>query len=205
MAHSVLSEPTGGASAFANSPLLKHLRRETAGQHAALEAQLPLLDRSLTREAYGRLLGRFWGFYAPLEDRMLRSLQEHHLSFAYATRLKTPLLKTDLGYLGLWEPPLARCTVLPSLDDVPGLLGCLYVIEGSTLGGQVITQRLAAHLALGVNRGGAFFSGYGTATAARWRECGVFLTETASPLDRDEAIVAGANAAFRTFAQWLIG
>jgi heme oxygenase len=204
MACPVPTKPTAGAPAAAISPLLKRLRQETHGQHAALEAQLPLLDRSLTREAYVWLLGRFWGFYSPLEDRLIHSMRRHVLSLDYSTRRKTPLLEKDLGCLGMPQRDLPRCALLPALAEVAELLGCLYVIEGSTLGGQVITQRLAAHLALNGDAGGAFFSGYGAATGAHWREFGSFLTATALSLDRDDEVVAGANATFRTFADWLL-
>jgi len=203
MAYSVPFKPTAGAPA-AISTLLKRLRDETHGQHAALEAQLPLLDETLTREVYGRLLGRFWGYYAPLEELVLDSMHALVLSLDYSTRLKTPLLEIDLKYLGLRTRELPRCLVLPALAEVPELLGCLYVIEGSTLGGQVITQRLAAHLALNGDAGGAFFGGYGAATGSHWREFGSFLTATALVLDRDDAVVAGANATFRTLADWLL-
>ena len=193
-----------GALSTPSPTILQRLREETAQQHAALEAQLPLLDASLTRDVYRHLLGRFWGYYAPLEACMLGVLQRRAPDFDYAVRLKTPLLERDLEALGVAAGSLPRCASLPALADLPQLLGCLYVIEGSTLGGRLITQRLSGHLALRADSGGAFFSGYGAATPARWREFGAFLTTTALPLGRDEIIVAGANDTFRTFAAWLL-
>ena len=185
--------------------LLPRLRHATSSQHALLESQLPLLDRTLTRDAYRQLLGRFWGYYAPLEQFVLSVIRRNAVAFDYEARLKTPLLENDLRALRLPAALLPRCANLPALAGVPQLLGCLYVLEGSTLGGRVITQRLVANLALQVDSGGAFFAGYGTATAGNWREFGTFLTETALPIGQDNLIVAGARDTFETFAAWLSG
>jgi heme oxygenase len=185
--------------------LLTRLRQETSHQHALLESQLPLLDRTLTRDAYRQLLGRFWGYYAPLEQFVLSVIRRNAVAFDYEARLKTPLLENDLRALRLPAALLPRCANLPALAGVPQLLGCLYVLEGSTLGGRVITQRLVANQALQADSGGAFFAGYGTATAVRWREFGKFLTETAIAIDQDNLIVAGAKDTFETFATWLSG
>jgi heme oxygenase len=201
---SVALEAAAGALAAGSPTILQRLRQETAQQHAALEARLPLLDGSLTRDAYRHLLGRFWGYYAPLEACLLGVMQRHALDFDYTVRQKTPLLERDLQALGVAAGSMPRCASLPALAELAQLLGCLYVIEGSTLGGRLITQRLSGHLALRADSGGAFFSGYGAATAARWHEFGLFMTATALPLGRDAMIVAGANDTFRTFAAWLL-
>jgi hypothetical protein len=51
--------------------LLKRLKQAMSEYHAALECQLPLLDPRLSRENYHQLLGRFFGYYAPLETQLL--------------------------------------------------------------------------------------------------------------------------------------
>lgn len=190
--------------------LMTRLRQETSHQHALLESTLPLLDRTLTRVGYRQLLGRFWGYYAPLEELLLSVIRRNAVAFDYAARLKTPLLEDDLRALqlsaGPSQPPawpLPRCATLPTLAGVPQLLGCLYVVEGSTLGGRLITQRLAANLALQADSGSAFFAGYGTVTSVRWREFGEFLTQAALVIDQDDLIVAGANDTFATLTAWL--
>jgi heme oxygenase len=52
-------------------------------------------------------------------------------------------------------------------------LGCLYVLEGSALGGRVISKRVKLTLGLGPATGGAYFHGLGRQTASHWSE---FLT-----------------------------
>ena len=46
----------------------------------------------------------------------------------------------------------------------------LYPLEGSTLGGQVISIRLRDNLGLNATNGGRFFNGYGEQTGQYWAE-----------------------------------
>jgi heme oxygenase (biliverdin-IX-beta and delta-forming) len=189
--------------AGAHRPILERLRVETAPQHRALEAHIPLLDSGLTVAVYAELIARFWGYYAPLERRLLLLADRLFSSFDYALRLKTPLLLRDLDSFGKLGGRLPRCRNVPALATMPEVLGCLYVLEGSTLGGQVISRRLHNHLGLTRDSGAAFFTGYGAATARRWRSFGTFLTDTARTLDHDELIVSGAVDTFETLKTWL--
>ena len=180
--------------------ILKRLRSETAQQHSAMETQLPLLDPTLTHDAYVQLVARFWGYYAPLEAQL-----EHvyPIDFEGKERLNTPLLEDDLRSMGQSLALLPHCTNLPALTDLPQVLGCLYVIEGATLGGQLISRQLQTTLGLTCSSGAAFFSGYGALTGTRWRAFCTFLTETAAPLGQDRTIIASANATFETLGLWL--
>ena len=47
---------------------------------------------------------------------------------------------------------------LPDLQGVQEALGCLYVVEGSTLGGQVIARHLRQTLGVDPRCGGSFFA-----------------------------------------------
>lgn len=180
--------------------ILKRLRAETAQQHSTIEKQLPLLDPTLTHTAYRQLIARFWGYYAPLEAQLEHA---YPVGIDGKQRVKTPLLELDLHHLGQSQAAFPRCPNLPPLTNLPQVLGCLYVIEGATLGGQLISRQLHASLGLTPDSGSAFFSGYGALTGVRWREFGAFLTQTAAPLGQDESIIASANATFETLGQWL--
>jgi heme oxygenase len=179
------------------------LRMETASQHSALEARLPVLDPDLAVDVYQNLIARFWGFYRPLEQRLLTVAPRLLRSCEYASRFKTPLLVRDLECFGRLPGTLSQCRGLPELASLPKVLGCLYVIEGSTLGGQVISRYLKIYLGLTRESGAAFFTGYGASSARRWRAFGGFLTDTADALDCDELIVSGAVQTFDAFNNWL--
>ena len=98
---------------------------------------------------------------------------------------------------------LPFCDVLPPLVTLPNLLGCLYVIEGATLGGQIITRHLQKNLHIFPETGAEFFNGYGAATATRWQACCAMLTTQAEKIADDEHIIATANQTFATLEHWL--
>ena len=187
--------------------ILKRLRSETQAQHSALESRMPLMDPAFSLADYWRLLARFHGYYVPLEARLVAWSRTEGQRINYAERVKVPELERDLIALGETAETIAqlpRCAALPVLTTEADGLGCLYVVEGSTLGGQVITRQLQKGLGLSPASGGAFFNGYGAETGARWKAFGFGLEEAAARLDQDDAIIAGANETFRTLAHWLI-
>ena len=186
--------------------ILKRLHDETSVRHAALERQLPLLNPQLSRECYRCLIAKFHGYYAPLEERMLALPWWQEVKFDYAERHKTPRLEQDLTALGTTADGLAknpRCANLPALGVIWQALGCLYVIEGATLGGRVITRHLQASLGVTPECGGAFFAGYGAETGARWKSFGAMLGVVAEGRNGEDVIVASANRTFETMERWL--
>ncbi len=185
---------------------LQRLKLATRDRHSALERQLPLLDPTLSHEAYRQFLGRFFGYYAPLEARLDVSPWWGQIGLDYAERRKTPGLAQDLIALGIAPAALARvppCRELPDLASSARLLGCLYVIEGATLGGQIITRHLHTHLGLTPRSGAAFFSGYGAQTGSRWKAFGAQLTAYVQHSGGDDEIIDGANQTFATIDRWL--
>ena len=186
--------------------ILKRLKEATASRHAALESRLPLLDADMSRASYLQLLQRFWGYYEPLEMQLLALPYWNSMDFDYAKRHKTPRLVQDLLALGETREAIgtvARCNNLPTLASPGQLLGCLYVIEGATLGGQIITRRLEANLGLTPLTGAAFFDGYGARTGGQWKAFCAMLRANAGESVRQDDIVASANQTFETLGQWL--
>ena len=102
--------------------------------------------------------------------------------------------------LGLADgtPPHA----LPVLATSARAWGSIYVMEGSALGGQVITRSLAAE-GLSPGRGAAYFHGWGAATGAMWHEARRLLDEhLADPASLAQAC-EGACATFDALAHHL--
>jgi heme oxygenase len=189
--------------------ILKRLKLATSASHTTLESQLPLMKTDLSLDNYHQFVSRFFGFYAPLESQLLAAPHWQNLAFDYQARQKTPRLKQDLLSLGSSPESLAvapQCTDLPEVTTPGHLLGCLYVIEGATLGGRVITRHLQNQLGLTPDSGGAFFDGYGAQTGSHWKAFCTMLSENADDVGdggRQEAIVAGANRTFETLTNWL--
>lgn len=156
--------------------MLEALRATTRPQHQAIERNRLLsqmLRPSLTREVYLAVLARFYGFIKPLEAQLLQCASGAGCAALLSGREKAGLLEQDLAQLGVGVEALHRlplCTDLPACERPSHCMGILYVIEGSTLGGQVIAA--AVHDSLGIDAGSgcAYFTGYGRDTRERWRE-----------------------------------
>jgi heme oxygenase len=187
-------------------PVLARLKRETAEQHARVEAMLPLLDAGLTRDAYRRVLAAFYGYHRPLEPALWSAPGLAALGLRAADRRKVPLLERDLRALGLDEAALAAlpdCARLPDVRTLPHAVGCLYVLEGATLGGRVIERRLARTLGVDAARGGAFFASYGERVGPMWAAYRAAAARYVAEGGDEDAVVAAAVATFETLAQWM--
>ena len=81
-------------------------------------------------------------------------------------------------------------------------MGALYVTEGSTLGGQLISRHLAQRFGWKNGEGHRFFSCYGAETGRMWASFREELTRLSEPSPED-MIVDGARKMFRTLHNWL--
>jgi heme oxygenase len=143
-------------------------------------------------------LESFYGFYLPLEERLANA------ALGFELRHRSPLLSRDLIALGATPYQLeevARCPDLPRLHTVAEAAGCLYVVEGAALGGQVIAKAIERHLGIGADAGASFFFGDGPDTAARWVKVLAWLEDVAHA--GSDRIVASACETFRSFTRWM--
>jgi len=187
------------------SLLHQQLKRETAGLHKRLEAQLGLFESEFTIHCYVQVLQIFYGFYAPVEAILVR-LAAADPGLGFPLRARSALIESDLLALGVSRRELAqlpRCTNLPRLSGPEDLAGCLYVLEGACLGGQVIAPTLRQRLGVAKGSGASFFVGDSEATSARWIFVLTWLEELVRAGARSEAIVASACATFLTLARWV--
>lgn len=187
--------------------ILSQLKAQTSALHERLEAALDLLNSDLTVRDYRSLLKDFYGFYRPLETG-LKSFEVglESAGVGPAARRKLPSLRRDLLSLGLTEDDIGAlplCAYTPRVEDVASAFGCMYVTEGATLGGQLLTRHFAAKFALTPENGCAFFGSYGPLVGARWREFGSALEEFARREGGAAAMVAAARATFTTLETWL--
>lgn len=186
--------------------ILERLKSGTRARHVALESRTVLLNKDLYHSDYSQCLQRFYGYYAPLEKRLLESPAWHEAGLIYDTRYKTAQIEQDLLALGVTQNVLttiSQCNTLPEVETTAQIFGCLYVIEGATLGGQIISKHLNASLGLTPDFGCSFFSGYGKQTGSHWKAFGACLTAFATQTSSDDEIIASANKTFQTLDCWL--
>ncbi|MFP2931664.1 biliverdin-producing heme oxygenase [Pyxidicoccus sp. 3LG] len=189
--------------------LLQRLKTETRPHHERTEAAVRLMDPGLTPDDYRRHLEALHGFYVPLEAQLASRLGAEEPALRAHERWKVPLLEEDLRALGHDAASLARlsrCEQLPPLPGIPEALGCFYVLEGSTLGGQLILRHLRRHFASVPVGDFAFFRAYGEEVGPMWRAFGEALTHAAARAasdDFDARVVKGAQDTFDAFGAWL--
>lgn len=188
---------------------MAQLKAETAALHRGIEQVVPLMRPTLDRLAYRSYLARLLGYLRPLEEQLARfSGALRGLGVDFEARRKTPLVVRDLLFLG-HDPhqleAVPSCRHLPAADSLAEAVGCLYVLEGSTLGGQVILRTLGPRLSLTANEGLAFLTGYAEQTGTSWRA----FAESVGRFDLQgadrAAVVRGARETFATQLEWFAG
>jgi heme oxygenase (biliverdin-IX-beta and delta-forming) len=95
------------------------------------------------------------------------------------------------------------CTDLPEVSNEAQAFGCLYVMEGSTLGGKFISQVLRKCLGIEAASGAAFFNGYGAETGARWKAFQQSLLTFSEQAGQNATIIESANQTFNKMERWI--
>ena len=184
--------------------LRQRLKRETTVVHQHLEAQLGLLNPGLDVQRYLRVLEAFYGFYVPVEAAV-RQHAVAELPLGFPLRARAGLIECDLLAIGLSPADLAAlplCRHRPDLSCVEDLAGCLYVLEGACLGGQVISPLLHRRLGLTKGSGAAFFAGDEEATLPRWTLFVAWVDGLPRTGASTTKIISAATATFEAFARW---
>lgn len=184
------------------SEFLSVLKEETQALHSALEqtqVSQQLMSPTLSRDTYLALLYAFYGAFAPLENALEKALKRHNGSIAFHPRV--PLAIEDIRYISGHStdiPPVAPSSSQePDLPSLPAALGVLYVLEGSRLGGKVISHQLGKTIGVTPIEGGRFFAGTGSGGLESWKAfrtyCEGYVKE--HPEAAGE-IIRSANATF---------
>lgn len=187
--------------------LVATLREGTSDCHVALEKSLDLLQRVTTPVEYRELIKRFFTLYEPLEAELAAVVDWNASGWDFSAHRKTPWLREDLLALGVPATEIAdwpRCESTKTPASFGAAIGCAYVLEGSTLGGQMLAKQFRDTLGITPQRGGQFFQGYGAATMPSWRAFGGWADAQANadPHLKDQA-VRGARDTFEVFSRWL--
>ncbi len=183
--------------------ILAKLKEATRSQHENLENTVDVMSKIFSPQDYKTLLTKFYRFYAAIEPKVAENDLEK-ADFNFSERRKTPLLEKDLQALGILESVRKDVKLwqnLPALDTKAKAFGSVYVMEGATLGGQVIMRHLKQHLEITPENGGAFFNSYGERVGPMWKSFGAAITDFAEKNNDDETIVGAARETFDSFAK----
>ncbi|MGE7416083.1 biliverdin-producing heme oxygenase [Methylobacterium tarhaniae] len=183
------------------SDILERLRAETREAHEAIERDLAWENRVATLAGYRVLLARFWGFHAVLEPALAAALGDDAF---FEPRRRLAHLAADLRVLGLDEGAI-QALPRPRLAlprDRAESFGALYVLEGSTLGGQVIAKHIGHQLGLTAASGCRYYAAHGRDTGTMWKAFRLRLAAEALQGETD-ALVASAIGTFDAMRLWL--
>ncbi len=197
-----LTSPSGVAMRW-------RLRAATAEAHGRMHAHAGFgaaAAGTIGADDYRRLLMRLYGFHRPFEDAARLAVDILGTDLDMGARARAPLLLADLQILGV-DPSAAAVIPLwrPSirLRSRGALLGALYVLEGSALGGVQIARALKDRAGGDIGKAHSFFAGHRERQSAMWRE----LLQELEALRRheDEATQAeqAAVTTFEAFEDWM--
>ena len=186
--------------------LSAQLRAETMDEHREVERKSGLPGVITSLALYRACLGSFYRLYLPLEALLMTFPEWNDLGIELPKLAHSPRLARDLQALGVMPlqlqsaPPLS----LPVLPNFSNALGALYVLEGSTLGSQIILRHLQQVLGPEMAGADSFFCGHGAQTGAMWQAFRTSLDgygEQHPTHSRD--VIQGAKATFLSLAGWM--
>ena len=184
--------------------ILCRLKTGTAAIHEQIEqvsVMRSMMEGTLDKTRYTVLLYTLYHFYHALESRIQQHDFWHHTSFDIARRMKSGWLLHDIHFFGIHyyaKPSIAAS--LPDITSIEALLGVLYVIEGSTLGGTVIAKQLEKQYGYTLESGARFYHGYGKESKAFWQETGNLIRDSVSSLSLSEdKVIHFAQAMFACY------
>lgn len=179
---------------------IQNLRASTADCHKQLELNSlsqALLSDNVNETIYCSYLSRLYSFIKGFEQYVYPKLDQHFLNLN--DRKKAHFIEEDLKAFDITidkNTLLEEAFFKDTYSDVFLAAGALYVLEGSTLGGQIIVKHLQKAMPSGfVNA--AYFLGYQQRTGSMWKEFLLQLTALPQSTIDEEQIIKGAITTFK--------
>lgn len=211
----------GGATTASVPTPLDALRNATSDYHGKLEAAIDWMGAFESFQAYRDLLERFARVVPPLEVAIAQQLACTPPP-DFEPGVRTAWLESDLAamtaFLAAREPRVVteHTGLAPSSETRPSLdfsyidsasaaIGALYVLEGSSLGGQFLSRQLQERLQLTAAEGGAYFNGYGANTGKHWQAFRHWANEQLVRARGTPCAVEAAKLTFARFGEALAG
>jgi len=177
---------------------LQRLRSKTANSHQLIEqnrASQLLINEGVTIVQYADYLKRMYGFVYGFE-KMVFPILKHHPLLQLNDRKKAHFIQADLAMLNQTaaQPDVSDVLFSTHYQTAAAALGGMYVMEGSTLGGQMISKHLSTVLGNVVAGKTTYLSAYASQTGTMWKSFLQLLCEAgASNSNEDEIIDSAVN------------
>ena len=161
------------------------LRAATAAHHDRVDAVFSQLNLG-DRDGYRRFLQAQAGAHLPVEAALTRAGAAMVVP-DWPARQRSAALLADLAALGL-DAPAATADI--AFDDTAAVLGGIYVLEGSRLGGALLARGVPAHFPR------AFLA---PSDSALWRRLLQIVEHTLISADARASAVQSASRVFMLF------
>lgn len=180
------------------------LKQETQQQHNQLEQLMfvgQIMDGTLTFNEYKKILTTNYLTHAHIEEALYTKLSPHlREKLNIEDRIKLPALLQDLEEAKITIPQTEPDTSFLDTQTDAAILGSMYVMEGATLGGNVIVKRLKTNPNLApYNLNFYYYQVYGDKLVENWKLF-VQLIDTTVPANEYPAAVKSAIGMFEHIA-----
>ena len=179
------------------------IKEATLTSHQQVEKALVGKMKAIrSMDDYVSLLKIFYGYFGGLEQQIEAYI--NHLQLPdHNNRRKTDAIAEDIQDLGGNVPVIANGSHLPAITNNLQAFGALYVIEGSTLGGSIISGMMQKHLTFNDQKGLSFFNGYGEQTQQMWGNFKSALNAVVKSEAEEAEVLQAANDTFAHFNNWI--
>ena len=179
------------------------LKQQTAELHEAAEVSLAVRSRLTSRVGYSIVLAVHWHGLKPVSDAIIAHPAFDRVPDAPSRGLMQSLLE-DLIALGADASAVEGCGLSFDIDPTceASMLGALYVLEGSTLGGVHLSRMVHANLdgerqdGTAVRMPTAYFDRYGSELGPRWKRFTEYVNARLTDRDAWTKAAAAAEAVF---------
>jgi heme oxygenase (biliverdin-IX-beta and delta-forming) len=179
---------------------LQQLRSKTANSHQLIEQNSlsqSLMSQSVTTSDYADYLKSMYGFVYGFE-KMVFPLLKHHELLQIEGRRKAHFIQDDLALLNhsSAQPYINEGLFKTHYQTASAALGGMYVLEGSTLGGQIINKHLSKILGDSVAGKTTYLTAYAGQTGSMWKIFLQLLCEAGAITDNEDEIIDSAVNTF---------
>ena len=190
--------------------IMDRLKAETRPNHDQAEQNgfgVMVMGGGLTMQHYVEHLVAWRRILAHLEHALRTSSNQIVQDTWHEGLAKQPVLDLDIDAIAPGGTPLNAETTKAvsafiafvdhlSVEDPPSLLGALYVLEGSTMGGSVMKPRIAEQLDLAEDHGLRYYGVYGNQVGVRFKEFRERMGSSVDGTGSEDAIVEAAKQTF---------
>ncbi len=176
---------------------LEALKNQTFTLHKALEKRLAFPETFASKKRYGDVLVLFYVFQRQFALSSQKYQTQVASQFALAKRQRLSLIEQDMQQLLVEPVDISQFAALhlTSLDE---FYGCLYVNEGSTLGGNIIqAEMLKMHGESALNWT-HYLNPYGPDMMPMWQSFrAALVAELAAGHVSTDGVISGAAKSFQ--------